>query len=48
VLATGSAELLDAMKQFPSAADWPKDGAKPIVFTDDYSNLFQLLDLGGD
>jgi len=48
VLATGSAELLDAMKQFPSAAQWTKDGAKPIVFTDDYSNLFQLLDLGGD
>jgi hypothetical protein len=48
VLATGSKELLDAMKQFPSAAQWPKDGAKPIVFTDDYSNLFQLLDLGGD
>ena len=48
VLATGSAELLDAMKQFPSAAQWTKDGAKPIVFTDDYSNLFQLLDLGGE
>ena len=30
------------------AADWPKDGAKPIVFTDDYSNLRQLLDLGGN
>jgi hypothetical protein len=48
VLATGSKELLDAMKQLPGAAQWPKDGAKPIVFTDDYSNLFQLLDLGGD
>ena len=45
VMVTGSAELLNAMKQQPSAAEWPKDGAKPIVFTDDYSNLFQLLDL---
>ena len=48
VLVTGSRELLDAMKQLPGAADWPKDGAKPIVFTDDYSNLLQLLDLGGN
>jgi hypothetical protein len=45
VMVTGSAELLNAMKQQPSAAEWPADGAKPIVFTDDYSNLFQLLDL---
>jgi hypothetical protein len=45
VMVTGSAELLDAMKQQPSAAEWPADGAKPIVFTDDYSNLLQLLHL---
>ena len=48
VLVTGSAELLDEIKQSPSAAEWSKDGAKPIVFTDDYSNLFQLLNLQDD
>ncbi len=48
VLVSGSAALLDKIKQFPSAAQWPADGAKQIVFTDDYSNLFELLNFKDD
>ena len=45
VMVTVSRDLLDAMMAEPGAVEWPEDDHKPIVFTDDYSNLFQLLDL---
>ena len=45
VLVTDSQELIDDMWWRGGAADWPDEGAEPIVFTDDYSNLARLLDL---
>ena len=48
VLVTASKDLLDAMMDQPGAIEWPEDDYKPIVFTDDYSNLFQLLRFGDD
>lgn len=48
VLVTASQELIDDMWWRRGAAEWPEDGAEPIVFTDDYSNLARLLDLRGE
>jgi len=48
VLVTASRRLLEAMMDRPGAMKWPEDDYKPVVFTDDYSNLFQLLRFGND
>lgn len=43
VLVTACPKLMDLLEQQPCYLPWPDDKYAPVVFTDDYSNVFQLL-----
>ena len=43
VLVTACPDLMELLKQQPGFQPWPDGRAAPLVFTDDYSNVFQLL-----
>ena len=44
VLVTGNEAFLGNPNVTSSVSDWPVDVTEKLVFTDDYSNLFRLLD----
>ena len=43
VLVTACPKLMGLLEQQPCFLPWPDDWPTPVVFTDDYSNVFQLL-----